>query len=59
MSDSTVPMDVTAENAAQVVIAAMAWRRHQNMTDRFTREEWTLIYAADAYGDKYKGLRGQ
>lgn len=59
-TEENVPADATAMKAEAIVFAALSWRRSADvlMTDKFTREEWALVEACEAYGDRYKGVRG-
>ena len=61
MSDNeNVPMDVTAMQAEGIVQAAMNLVARQNREggNCMNREEWKLVEAVEAYGFKFKGVRG-
>ena len=61
MSDNeNVPIDVTAMQAEAVVQAAMKLVVHKKNTqdNLMNREEWKLVEAVEAYGFKFKGVRG-
>lgn len=53
------PADVTAEQAAEVVKAALAWRNGIASDSLLTEKDWTLLKAVDSYGRQYKGMRAR